>query len=162
VKGILCFGQLLVFPYFSKPFIHTTDTCKFTVESVLSQEHDGIDRHFAFASQPERNYSASEQEMPAVMWCNKHFRSYLYGRRFLVNTDTSAVTYLRNFADNNVRLTRWALRPAGSEFDIVLKPGTQIRHVDALSRHINLGTIIQGPSKDQVRSEQLKDKFCST
>jgi hypothetical protein len=162
VKGILCFGQLLVYHDFSKPFLHTTDTSKVTVAAVLSQEHDSINRHVAFASQAERNYSASEKEMLGVIWSTKLFRSYLYRGRFLLNTDNSAVTHLRNFADNNARHTRWALRPAGSEFDIVLKPGTLIRHVDALSRHINLVTITQAPSKNQVRSEQLKDKFYST
>jgi hypothetical protein len=100
--------------------------------------------------------------MLAVVWANKHFRSYLYGCSFLVKTDHFGLTYLRKFADNNERLTRRALRLADLEFDIVHKPGTKIRHVDALSRHINLVTTTQAPSKDQVRSEQLKDRFCST
>jgi hypothetical protein len=97
---------MLVYPDFSKPFIHTTDASKVTVAAVLLQEHDGFDRPDAFASQAERNYSASEQAMFAVIWGTKRFRSYLYGRRFLVNTDYSGLTYLRNFSDNNARFTR--------------------------------------------------------
>jgi hypothetical protein len=166
LKGILCSGQVLVYPDFSKPFILTTDASKIALAAVLSQEHDGLDRPVGFASrqlnQAERNYSASEQEMLAVVCGTKHFRSYLYGRRFLVKTDHSALTYLRNFADNNARLTRWALRLADLEFDIIHKPGTQIRHVDALIRHINSVTTTQAPSKNQVRIEQLKDSFCLT
>jgi hypothetical protein len=63
LKGILCSGEVLVNPDFSKPFIFTTDTSKVAVAAVLSQKHDGIGRPVAFASrqlnQAERNYCAS-------------------------------------------------------------------------------------------------------
>jgi hypothetical protein len=69
---------------------------------------------------------------------------------------------MRNFSGNKARLTRWALRLADLDFDIINKPGIHIRHFDALSRHINSVTATQAPSKKQVRIKQLKDSFCST
>jgi hypothetical protein len=94
LKGILCSGKVLVYPDFSKTFIITTDASKVAMAALLSQEHDGLDRPVVFTSrqlnQAERNYSASEQEMLSVIWDTTHFRNYLYGRKFLVNTDHSA------------------------------------------------------------------------
>jgi len=109
----------------------------------------------------EQAYSASEAEMLALVWATKQFRCYLFGKQFLVRTDHAALTYLRNFADNNSRLMRWSLRL--SEFDFVIehKAGTKIRHVDALSRHV--GAVLEDglPSKEKILAEQRKDPFCN-
>jgi hypothetical protein len=94
------FREMPVCPDFGKPFIHTTDPSKVTVEDVLLHEHDGIDRPVTFASPAERNNSASEQAMLTVIKGTIYLRSYL-----------NRLTCLRNFSDNNARLTRWALRP---------------------------------------------------
>ena len=84
----------------------------------------------------EQNYTASEAEKLAVTWPTTHIRCYLYGKKFLVRTDHSALTYLHKFSDDNSRLMRWSLRLAEFDFDIEHRPGANIRHVDALSRHV--------------------------
>jgi len=76
----------------------------------------------------ERNYSATEAELLAT-WATKHFACYLYGKRFVVRTDHSALTYLHKFADNNSRLMRWSLRLADFEFVVQHRVGTRIKHV---------------------------------
>ena len=90
------------------------------------------------------------------------FKCYLYEKKFLVRTDHSALTYLHKFADNNSRLMRWILRLAEFDFDVEYRPGAKIRHVDALSRHVQAITTEQTLSKDLVRAEQIRDNFCST
>jgi hypothetical protein len=124
----------------SKTFILPTDRSKISVAAILSQEHDGIERPIAFSSrqliQADRNYSGSELEMEAIIWSTKHFRSYLYGCKFVEKTIRSTMTYIRNFARNKARLTGWAIRLAQLDFDIVHEPVTQIRHSDTLSRYI--------------------------
>jgi hypothetical protein len=75
----------------------------------------------------EQNYCASEAEMLAVIWATKQFQCYLYGKRFLVRTDHSALTYLHKFTGNNSRLMRWSLRLAEFDFQIEHRPGTQIK-----------------------------------
>jgi len=104
----------------------------------------------------EQNYSASEAEMLAVIWTIKQFLCYLFGKRIAVRMDYSALTYLHTVAVNNSRLMRWRLRLA--EFDIDI-PGTQIRHVDALSRHVQTVTTNQTLSKELVKAEQGTDQF---
>jgi len=82
---------------------------------------NGMERPIAFASRQmnkaEQNYTASEAKMLAVIWVTKHFRCYMYGRKFLVRTYHSALTYLHKFADNS-RLMRWSLHLAEFDFDV--------------------------------------------
>jgi hypothetical protein len=84
----------------------------------------------------EQAYSASEAEMLSLVWATKHFMCYLYGRQFLVRTDHSALSYLRNFADHNSRLMRWSLKLSELDFVAEHKARTKIAHFDALSRHV--------------------------
>ena len=96
---------VLAFPDFSLPFILTTDASKVAVVAVLSEVQNAVERPIAFASRQknkaEQSYTASESEMLALVWATKFFRCYLHGRKFLARTDHSALTYLRNFSDQN-------------------------------------------------------------
>ena len=42
------------------------------------------------------------------------------------------------------------------------RPGAKIRHVDALSRHVQAITTEQSLSKNLFRAEQKRDNFCTT
>ena len=101
LKETLCSDQVLAYPDFKSQFILTTDASKLAVAAILSQVQDGVERPVAFASRQmnkaELNYTASEAEMLAVTWATKHFRCYLYGKKFLVRTDHSALTYIHKF-----------------------------------------------------------------
>ena len=83
---------------------------------------DGVERPIAYASRQknkaEQNYAASEAEMLAVTWATKHFRCYLFGKKFIVRTDHSALTYLHKFAEKNSRLMRSSLRFSEFDFDV--------------------------------------------
>jgi len=117
------------------------------VAAILSQVQDGVERPIAFASRQmnkaEQNYCASEAETLAVMLATKQFCCYPFRKRFTVKTDYSALTYLHTFAGNNSRLMHWRLRLSEFYFEIEHRPGTQIRHVDALSRHVQTVTANQ-------------------
>jgi len=105
---------VLAYPNFELPLILTTDASKVTFATILSQVQDGVEKPIAYASRQlnkaEQSYAASEIEMLALVWATKYFRCYLYGKKFLVKTDHFALTYLRNFAQNNHRLLRWSLK----------------------------------------------------
>jgi hypothetical protein len=64
--------------------------------------------------------------MLAFVWATKYFRCCLHGAKFLVRTDHSALTYLRNFADQNSKLLRWNLKIFDLDFAVEHKPGTKI------------------------------------
>jgi len=110
----------------------------------------------------EQAYTAFEAELLALVWVTKYFRCFLFGKQFLVRTDHAALSYLRTFADANSRLIRWSLRLSDFDFIVEHRPGTKIKHVDALSRHV-AATMQDGlPSKEEILAEQRKDTFCST
>jgi hypothetical protein len=108
----------------------------------------------------ERAYSASELETLAVMWATKHFRCYLFGKKFLVRNDHAALKFLRNFVEINSRLMRWSLRLSEFDFEIEHVPGSKIKYVDILSRHVGQVEDTQLMSKELMLREQRKDLFC--
>ena len=131
---------MLAYPNFGSPFILTTDASKIAVAAILSQVQDVVKRPTAYASRQmntaEQRYAAPEAEMLALVWATKHFRCYLYGNKFVVRTDHSALTYLQNFADQNCRLLHWSIKLSELDFVVEYRSGSKISHVDALSRHV--------------------------
>ena len=89
-------APILSYPNFNKPFILSTDVSTSRLGAVLSQkDEEGKEHPIWFASRTlspaEKNYNITEQEALAVVWAIKYFRRYLYGSRFLVKTDHSAL-----------------------------------------------------------------------
>jgi hypothetical protein len=154
---------VLAYPNFELSFILTTDASKVAVAALIPSPRWGRNP-IACASRQlnkaEQSYAASEIEKLALVWATKYFRCYLYGKKFLVRTDHSALTYLRNFPENNSRLLRWSLKLSELDFTVEHRAGSKIPHVDALSRHV--GTVMQEDILDwnNILREQAKDAFC--
>jgi hypothetical protein len=153
-------------PDFKLPFILTTDASKTSVAAILFQVQNGQERPIEYSSRQlnsaEQKYSATESEMLALVWATKHFRCYLFGKCFLVRTDHSALAYLWKFADHNSRLLKWRLKLCELDLEVQHRPGTQISHVDALSRHVGAITHSNSLEKQNVLKEQKADAFCGT
>ena len=67
---------------------------------------------------------------------------------------------MHNFAGNNSRLLRWSFRLSEFNFTVQHRPGTQIRHADALSRAVqSVGHDIELPA-EAVKTDQEGDEFC--
>jgi hypothetical protein len=78
-------------PDFSRDFILATDASNDGAGAVLSQGQVGKDLPIAYASRSfnkaERNYSTVEKELSAILWGVRHFRPYLYDKRFKIMSD---------------------------------------------------------------------------
>jgi len=163
LKGKLCTTPVLAYPNFELPFILTIDSSKLAVAAVLSQVQDAVERPIAYASRQlnraEQSYSASESEMLALVRATKCFRCYLHGKKFLVRTDHSALSYLRKFSYYNSRLMRWSLKLSELNFVVEHKPGSKIGLLDALSRHVGAVMHEDSLDKERIFSEQQKDEF---
>lgn len=137
-KNLLTCSDVLQYPDFSLPFILTTDASNFAIGAVLSQGTIGKDRPVAYASRTltksEENYSAIEKELLAIDWATRHFRPYLFGRKFTLYTDHQPLTYALNLKTPNSKLVKWRLRLSEYNFTPVYKPGKQNVVADALSR----------------------------
>ena len=82
--------------------------------------------------------------MLVLVWATKYFSRYLFGRRFVVRTDHSAVSYVRNFAHHKSRLMMWSLRL--SELSLL----SSIGQVDALNRYVGAEMLDNSLSKENV------------
>ena len=98
LKDCLTEQPILQFPDFERPFNVTTDASNFAIGAVLSQGDYPKDLPVAYASRclnsAETNYSVIEKELLAIVWAVRHFRPYLYGRRFRIVTDHQPLSCL--------------------------------------------------------------------
>lgn len=64
----------------------------------------------------------------------KHFRPYLLGRHFLLQTDHGSLAWLQNFKEPEGQLVRWLEKLQQFDFEIVHRRGRKHTNADALSR----------------------------
>ena len=87
----------------------------------------------------ERNYAQIDREGLAIYWAVKHYRQYLYGNKFELHTDCSALVKI--FGPKNDlggcaigRLNRWAAKLMDYNFTITHIKGKTNKTCDSLSR----------------------------
>ena len=123
-------------PDFTRTFILQTDASGEGVGAVLSQGED--DRPIAYFSRKllsrERAYSTVEKECLAIVLAIKHFKAYLMGKRFIIQTDHKALQWLHKFKEKNTRSTHWNLLLQPYNFTVEHWKGRQNANADALSR----------------------------
>jgi len=94
----LCEKSVLQYPDFSKPFILITNASGIAIGGILSQREINKDQPIAYASQTltenEIKYTY-EKEALAIVYCVKHFKSYLYGRKFTLLQTTNLFSGLK-------------------------------------------------------------------
>lgn len=148
LKDRLTNSPLLQYPNFNKEFVLTTDASNFAIGGILSQGEVGHDLPVAYASRTlnksEGNYSTTEKELLAILWGVKHFRPYLYGRKFKIVTDHKPLTWLFNCKDPGGRLIRWRLKLQEYDYEIIYK-GKLNSNADALSRYFPVNLTQETP-----------------
>ena len=119
------FKDTITFSYldFTKPFIVECDASDFSIGGVLSQViRPGVEQPVSYLSrtlsQPERKYAMTRKEMLALVDLLCHFHCYIYGKKFKVRTDYSALQRLRTFRELVGPVARWIERLAEYDFDI--------------------------------------------
>lgn len=145
LKDILTTEPILQYPDFDKEFLLASDASNYAVGCVLSQGEMGNDKPIAYASRvlntSEVNYSTIEKECLGIVFGIKHFRPYLWGKRFKIITDHRPLVWLFNVSDMNSRLARWRILLQEFDYEIVYKPGTEHSNADALSRICVIGKL---------------------
>lgn len=81
------------------PILISTDASDYGLGAVFTQLHpDHTERTVAFASRTltptERKYSTVEKEALACVWAMEKWRTYLWCRKFTLQTDHQALTTL--------------------------------------------------------------------
>ena len=125
----------LNYPDFNQPFIVNTDASDEGLWAVLSQVIDNTEKVIRFTSrtlQPaKKKWCVREKEALAIIYGCETFRPYLYGTRFILETDHHSLQWLMKVT-TPVRLVRWALRLAEYDFEIKYKKGENNANADAL------------------------------
>ena len=139
-KKALVSAPVLVYPDFEGggAFYITCDASGTGMGAVLSQKQQGEERVIAYAgtsfNDAQKRYSATDRELAAIRFAVNHFKSYLYGRSFVVRTDHEPLLYLYHMKrfDDRLHRTMEDLNIGHYEFEYV--PGKNNVVADALSR----------------------------
>ena len=139
LKKCLLSAPILAHPDWDKEFILVTDASGYGISAVLTQIQDGKERLINCASRvltkSERNYSNTDREYLAVVYGVNQFRSHLWGNKFKIYTDNSAVSAIaRQDKSTSARAVRWYNILHEYDFTIEHRPATTMKHVDTLSR----------------------------
>ena len=92
-----------------------------------------------FLNSLEEKNSVNELDQLGVVWAIKHFKYYLYGKRFTVITDhhalISALKASERSKTSESRLTHWIDRLTTFHFDIKHLAGNKMGLMDYMSRN---------------------------
>lgn len=116
-----------------------TDASAEGLGAILLQENDRKELHPIFAisrrtSPVKRNYHSSRLELMALVWAVERLRVFLISIKFTIVTDCQALVYLNANKTTNPQVARWTATLGKYDFEIKHRKGTQMSHVDALSR----------------------------
>ena len=138
VKAHLSSKPILHLPDPSKEYYLITDASDDGIGAVLLQEHEGKLFPVCYGSKKlsnaERNYSTIEKECLAIVWGVKRFHLYLYGVRFVLQTDHEPLKYMNSAKFVNGRLMRWAMFLQSYNIKIEAIKGKDNVGADYLSR----------------------------
>ena len=138
---------ILAYPDFAKPFTLTTDSSNFALGAVLSQNGHPICFASRTLNEHEIKYSTIEKELLGIVFGTSYFRPYLYGRRFIIQTDHKPLVWLSNLKEPNLKLQRWKLKLDEYNFEVKYIKGKDNYVADALSR-IQINALTNLPSSD--------------
>ncbi|RWR99164.1 Retrovirus-related Pol polyprotein from transposon 17.6-like protein, partial [Dinothrombium tinctorium] len=114
------------------------DACDEGMGAVLVQFEPDGQKVIQYASSSFKDYQKkwhiTHKEFYALYWSiTKEFSSYLYGKKFTVQTDSKSITYFRTSKTMNPRLIRMITELEIFDFEIKYKSGKENSDADMLS-----------------------------
>ena len=172
LKENLISAPCLAFPDMNKDFELRTDASGVGVGCALHQFQNGELRTTGYSSRTlstaERNYSATEREILAVVWGLEKWRNTIEGRHTVVITDHRALTWIFSTKQNLApRLYRWVLRVQDFDFEVKFRPGKYQVVPDALSRDsrfepvMEVGIVDKTVIDDNESEEKCNSSHCN-
>jgi hypothetical protein len=126
LKAAVTSAPVLAMPDFAKLFIVECDASTIGFGAVLVQEGHPV----AYFSRPvasrHRALAAYERELIGMVQAVRHWRPYLWGRRFLVKTDHYSLKYLLDQRLATIPQHHWVGKLLGLDFTVEYRSGPQI------------------------------------
>ena len=134
LKAAVTSAPVLSMPDFSKTFVVEYDASSHGFGAVLVQDSHPV----AFFSRPvapwHQALAAYERELIGLVQAVRHWRPYLWGRRFEVKTDHYNLKYLLDQRLSTIPQHHWVGKLLVFDFTVEYKPGHTNAVADALSR----------------------------
>ena len=131
LKEMLTSAPVLGYPRQDLSYTLDCDASGYGTGVVLSQVQDGMERVISYysrtVSKSERNYCVTRRELLAV----HHF---LYGSKFFIRTDHSAVKFFLRFKNPEGQISRWLEILSAYDFEIQHRAGRLHGNSDGLTR----------------------------
>ena len=131
------FQRKIILPYFdrNKETVLQTDASKKGFGAVILQEEQPIYYASRALTSAEKNYQNLEREAQAAVWGMEKFHYFLYGRKFILQTDQKPLVsiFRKHMIDVSPRIQRITIRAWQYEFEPQHIPGRN-NISDALSR----------------------------
>ena len=132
------FKKKIILPYFdrNKETILQTDVSKKGFGAVILQEEQPIYYASRALTSAEKNYQNLECEAQAAVWGMEKFHYFLYGRKFILQTDQKPLVsiFRKHMIDVSPRIQRITIRAWQYEFEPQHIPGRNNVIADSLSR----------------------------
>ena len=169
IKDMVCHTTSLAYFDVTKETIIKVDASQQGIGAALTQDGKPI----AFASkamtETEQRYANIERELLAVVYGCERFHTYVFGKKFIVETDHKPLEQIqkKSLANTPPRLQRMMLRLQHYDVEIIYKPGKEMALPDMLSRlkpstadhkAIDLEQSIYAVQFSSDRLEQLKQE----
>ena len=136
------FQKKIILPYFdrNKETILQTDASKKGFGAVILQEEQPIYYASRALTSAEKNYQNLEREAQAAFWGMEKFHYFLYGRKFILQTDQKHLVsiFRKHMIDVSPRIQRITIRAWQYQFEPQHIPGRNNIISDALSRVTSL------------------------
>ena len=132
------FKKKIILPYFdrNKETILQTDVSKKGFGAVILQEEQPIYYASRALTSAEKNYQNLECEAQAAVWGMEKFHYFLYGRKFILQTDQKPLVsiFRKHMIDVSPRIQRITIRAWQYDFVPQHIPGSINVIADSLSR----------------------------
>ena len=148
LKNALAHPPILIHPNYEKTFILSSDSSDTALGAMIGQRDNyGIIHPIAYFSKKlnptQRKYTIMEKELMAIVEAVKSFKYYLYGRKFIIRCDNSALTKLTKLESPGNRVSRWFAFLSDYDYSFELIKTTDNVVADTLSRDYFVNTTIE-------------------
>lgn len=165
IKSKLLSDVMLKHPNFDEIFYLNTDASVNAVGAALLQkDENGTLRpisYFSYKLKPhEKKWPAIQLEAYAILLAIRHYKVYLYGRKFVILSDCKSLNYLVKLDSPASRLSRWLLELSNYDFQFQHIKGSQNFLGDLLSRDsVQSVNVVKAdiPDLETIKQEQRKD-----